>query len=130
MAIALALLFSRETYKTEVYQLARYINQKYGALIPEDIIVRPPTAELRKGQKDSDSLPPYDRLDPILEGISSYRLSLSDLCKMGLPQDEIDQPYRLYLNSEYKRKQFAPIIKIKPKSFGFGYRVPICKKMI
>ncbi|MEK6624361.1 MAG: NAD(+) synthase, partial [Bdellovibrionota bacterium] len=57
---ALALL--GDLYKTEVYQLARYINQKYGALIPEDIIVRPPTAELRKGQKDSDSLPPYDRL--------------------------------------------------------------------
>ncbi|MBI2518827.1 MAG: NAD(+) synthase [Bdellovibrio sp.] len=119
-----------DLYKTEVYQLARYINQKYGALIPEEIITRPPTAELRKGQQDTDSLPPYDRLDPILEGILSYRLSLSDLSKMGLPQEEIDRTYRLYLNSEYKRKQFAPIIKIKPKSFGFGYRVPICKKMI
>ncbi|HAZ11783.1 MAG: NAD(+) synthase [Bdellovibrionales bacterium GWA2_49_15] len=125
---ALALL--GDLYKTEVFQLARYINHKYGPMIPEEIISRPPTAELRKDQKDSDSLPPYERLDPILEGILSYRLSLSDLSKMGLPQEEIERTYRLYLNSEYKRKQFSPIIKLKPKSFGFGYRVPICKKMI
>ncbi len=119
-----------DLYKTEVYQLSHYINQKYGPLIPEETIDRPPTAELRKGQKDADSLPPYERLDPILEGILSYRLSPSDLMKLGLPQEEIERTYRLYLNSEFKRKQFGPILKLKPKSFGFGYRVPICKKML
>ncbi len=116
-----------DLYKTEVYQLADYINQKYQGLIPKVIIERPPSAELRENQKDEDSLPPYAILDPILEHFLSYKTSLNDLIQLGFKKEEVEKIYRLWTRSEYKRKQFAPIIKIKSKSFGFGYRNPILK---
>jgi NAD+ synthase (glutamine-hydrolysing) len=118
-----------DLYKSEVFRLSEYINKKYNNLIPEEIITRPPSAELREDQEDSQSLPPYDRLDAILEGILSYRYSPHDLISQGFDQKEIEKVYGLYQKSEYKRNQFCPIIKLKSKSFGFGYRVPICKKI-
>jgi NAD+ synthase (glutamine-hydrolysing) len=114
----------------EVFELAHYINKHHGNLIPADIISRPPSAELREDQEDSQSLPPYDRLDPILEALLSSRFSPQDLIKRGHKQDEVLKVYQLLSKSEYKRKQFCPIIKVKPKSFGFGHRVPISKKML
>ena len=72
-----------DLYKSEVFQLAKYINVKYGDVIPEGIISREPSAELRENQTDSQSLPPYDRLDAILEGFLSYRLGKKDLQKLG-----------------------------------------------
>jgi len=116
-----------DLYKTEVYHLASYINEHFGNLIPEQIIQRPPSAELRENQEDSQSLPPYERLDAILEGILSYRFTQTDLIDRGFDEKEVSQVLKLYFSSEYKRKQFAPILKVKPKSFGFGYRVPLCK---
>ena len=116
-----------DLYKTEVYALSEFINQKYKNLIPPEIITRPPSAELRIGQRDSDSLPTYDILDPILEGILSYRLGPEDLLKLNFSKKDILRVYNLYQKSEFKRYQFCPIIKIKSKSFGFGYRIPICK---
>lgn len=116
-----------DLYKTEVYQLANYLNKKYPGLIPEEIIQRPPSAELRQNQEDSHSLPPYERLDAILEGILSYRYNVDDLIKLGFNQEEVYKSFTLYQRSEYKRFQFCPIIKVKSKSFGFGHRVPICK---
>lgn len=118
-----------DLYKSEVFELCRYINSKYGEIIPVGIIDRPPSAELREDQEDCQSLPPYERLDPILEGFLSYRLGPKDLIKLGFLEEEVMKAYKLYTYSEFKRKQFAPIIKVKAKSFGFGYRVPICKKM-
>ena len=117
-----------DLYKSEVFELARYINLQYNNMIPEDIITRPPSAELRENQEDAQSLPPYERLDPILEALLSQRFSVEDLIKKGHLRDEVFKIYQLIVKSEYKRKQFCPIIKVKPKSFGFGYRVPISKK--
>ncbi|ATH07554.1 hypothetical protein BIY24_06230 [Halobacteriovorax marinus] len=117
-----------DLYKSEVFALSRYINKQYGEIIPVGIIDRPPSAELREDQEDSQSLPEYPVLDTILEGLLSYRLSTKNLIEMGLDADEVSKVFKLYTRSEYKRKQFCPIIKIKAKSFGTGYRIPICKK--
>lgn len=117
-----------DLYKTEVFELAHFINTNYGHLIPSDIISRPPSAELRENQEDAQSLPPYEILDPILDGLLSNRYSPMDLIKIGYNQEQVHKVFTLYTKSEYKRRQFCPIIKIKPKSFGFGYRVPILKR--
>ena len=119
-----------DLYKSEVFELAIFINKTYKDLIPAEIISRPPSAELRENQEDSQSLPPYERLDPILESLLSSRFSPKDLIKKGHDASEVIKVYQLLTKSEYKRKQFCPIIKVKPKSFGFGYRVPISKKML
>ena len=119
-----------DLYKLEVFELAHFINNHFGNLIPSDIISRAPSAELRENQEDSQSLPPYSRLDPILEGLLSSRFSPQDLIKRGHEKDEVLKVYQLLSKSEYKRKQFCPIIKVKPKSFGFGHRVPISKKIL
>lgn len=121
-----------DVYKTEVFELANYINSKFSNLIPEEIITRAPSAELRENQKDSDSLPPYERLDPLLEALlaETSQLSLQDIIdskKYG-SEEEIKKVKRLIETSEFKRKQFPPILKLKQKSFGFGYRMPISKK--
>ena len=124
-----ALSLLGDLYKTEVYRLANYVNEKHGQPIPEGIITRGPSAELRQNQLDQDSLPPYQRLDPMLEGILSYRLGRKELSGLGFPPEEILKTLNLYLKSEYKRAQFCPIVKIKAKSFGFGYRIPISKNL-
>lgn len=116
-----------DLFKSEVYRLAEYLNTQQPNLIPEEIIKRPPTAELRPDQKDSDSLPSYDVLDAILDGILSYRYSSNDLFAAGFPKEDVEKVLSLYKRSEYKRYQFCPILKIASKSFGFGYRVPINK---
>ena len=116
-----------DLYKTEVYQLADFVNKHFNSPIPEGIISRGPSAELRENQLDQDSLPPYSRLDTILEGILSYRLGKVQLMELGLPENEIRKVLELYSKSEYKRAQFCPILKVKAKSFGFGYRMPISK---
>ena len=107
-----------------------YINRTFGQLIPGDVISRPPSAELRENQEDAQSLPPYERLDPILEALLSGRFGVDDLIKKGHQKNEVIKVYQLLMNSEYKRRQFCPIIKVKPKSFGFGFRVPISKKSL
>lgn len=116
-----------DLYKSEVYSLARYINKTRNGIIPEKILTREPSAELRPGQIDSQSLPPYERLDAILEGILSYRHTVGDLVEFGLPKEEVIKTFDLYRKSEFKRSQFCPIIKLSSKSFGFGYRIPLSK---
>jgi NAD+ synthase (glutamine-hydrolysing) len=118
-----------DLYKTEVYRLGEYINAKFKKPIPEGIIHRGPSAELRENQLDQDSLPPYERLDPILEGILSFRLGKKELLGLGFDEAEVTKVLHLYLKSEYKRAQFCPILKVKAKSFGFGYRVPMSKNL-
>lgn len=118
-----------DLYKTEVYRLAQFVNDHYGGIIPEGIIDRGPSAELRTNQLDQDSLPPYERLDPILEGVLSFRMGRKELLRLGFDAGEVTKVLHLYLKSEYKRIQFCPILKVKAKSFGFGYRVPISKSL-
>lgn len=116
-----------DLYKSEVYQLAEYLNRKYENFIPEKIIKRLPTAELKLNQKDEDFLPPYEKLDVIIDGILSYNLSFEDFLEFGFSREDIEKIYSLYIKSEYKRFQFCPIIKLKRRSFGIGYRNPIYK---
>lgn len=116
-----------DLYKSEVFDLANYINKKFDGAIPQGIIDRPPSAELREDQTDSQSLPPYDRLDAMLSCLLSYRYSNEELKKMGYNTEEVEKIYNLIQKSEYKRYQFCPILKLKAKSFGFGYRVPLSK---
>lgn len=116
-----------DLYKSEVFQLANYINAKFDQLIPEEIIKRPPSAELRADQQDDQTLPPYRHLDSILEALLSYRHAKRDLLKMGFEAEHINTALNLYRKSEYKRHQFCPILKINSKSFGFGYRIPVSK---
>lgn len=116
-----------DLFKSEIYQLAEYINRAFNGLIPEGIITREPSAELREGQIDSQSLPPYDILDAILEGILSFQYDKDSLIKLGFESETVEKVFNLYRKTEYKRYQFCPIIKIKAKSFGFGYRIPLSK---
>lgn len=118
-----------DLYKTEVYHLAEYINKNFGNIIPSGIIDRGPSAELRENQLDQDSLPPYERLDPMLEGLLSFRLGKKELLGLGFNAAEVTKVLHLYLKSEYKRAQFCPILKVKAKSFGFGYRIPMSKHL-
>jgi NAD+ synthase (glutamine-hydrolysing) len=118
-----------DLYKSEVYRLADYINRNCNSPIPEGIIQRGPSAELRENQLDQDSLPPYERLDPILEGLLSYRMGKRQLLELGFSETEVTKVLLLYLKTEYKRAQFCPILKVKAKSFGFGYRIPISKSL-
>lgn len=116
-----------DLYKSEVYALSNYINKLHPNTIPNEIISRAPSAELRADQTDSQSLPPYSRLDPLLESILCYQTSISDMNKIARDKEEFEKIYHLYNRSEYKRRQFCPILKIGAKSFGFGYRVPLSK---
>lgn len=116
-----------DLYKSEVYRLAEYVNIKYNNIIPQEILTRPPSAELRPNQIDEQTLPPYSILDAILEGILSYRHSLNDLVQMGFSKEHVEATFNLYRKNEYKRYQFCPIVKISSKSFGFGYRIPLSK---
>jgi NAD+ synthase (glutamine-hydrolysing) len=116
-----------DLYKSEIFPLCRYINTKYGQVIPTEIIDRPPTAELKPDQKDSDSLPPYEILDPILEYLLSYRYGVEQIVAKGFDQQDVLTANRRYQQSEYKRYQFCPVLKIKPKSFGFGRRIPLSR---
>ncbi|MCB9091622.1 MAG: NAD(+) synthase [Halobacteriovoraceae bacterium] len=122
-----ALSLIGDLYKTEVYGLAHYLNENVAKLIPAGILSRSPTAELKENQLDTDTLPPYPILDTILECLLSYRFTAADLVEKGISPAFIEQAMKLYNRSEYKRKQFCPILKVKTKSFGFGHRVPINK---
>jgi len=118
-----------DLYKTEVYDLAQYINRRLGQeVISKSLMERPPSAELRPDQRDDQSLPPYEILDAILEATLSNRFDQKDLLELGFESDHIEKTLNLYRHTEFKRAQSCPIIKVKPKSFGFGYRIPITKK--
>ena len=125
-----ALSILGDLYKTEIYQLAEHLNQFYETKIPEGILSRPPSAELKEGQKDSDSLPPYPILDAILEGFLSHSLTPKQLVSIGHHEKSVEKVIKLYEKSEFKRFQFCPILKVKVKSYGSGYRVPISKASV
>ncbi len=113
--------------KTLVYRLAAYVNSRAGrAVIPQPTIDKPPSAELRPDQKDSDSLPPYDVLDAILEDYVEDARSAEAIARSSnFDLDLVKRVIRMIVRSEYKRQQAAPGIKITPKAFGYGRRFPI-----
>jgi NAD+ synthase (glutamine-hydrolysing) len=118
-----------DCYKLQVYELARYINRDQ-EIIPENIISKPPSAELRPGQKDSDSLPDYSILDPILYQYIERRQGPNEIKELGFDKALVDRVLRLVNMNEYKRNQFCPIIRISPKAFGVGRRMPIVGKYL
>ncbi|NPV79475.1 MAG: NAD+ synthase [Firmicutes bacterium] len=124
MAGGFALL--KDVPKTLVYSLANYRNSmKPDPVIPGNIISRPPTAELRPNQKDTDSLPPYGLLDPIIQAYVEEDIDVPSLIDMGYPQDAVRKVVNLVARSEYKRRQAPPGVKITPRAFGRDRRFPI-----
>ena len=119
----------KDIYKTLVYELSDYRNSlDGGAVIPESIITRPPTAELREDQLDTDSLPPYDVLDPILEAYVEEDKSLREIVDLGYDEKLITRVVRSVDLNEYKRRQSPPGVKITPRAFGRDRRLPITNR--
>jgi NAD+ synthase (glutamine-hydrolysing) len=119
----------KDVLKTLVYELARYRNSIAGSeLIPLSIITKEPSAELRPDQKDADSLPPYDVLDPILEAYVEEDKSVDQIIAMGFDEAAVKRAVRLVDISEYKRRQAPPGVKITPRAFGRDRRLPITNR--
>lgn len=118
-----------DLYKMQVYALARYINRK-GEIIPEHILTKAPSAELRPNQKDSDSLPDYDILDRVLYHYIELRQGPKEIIAQGYDPGLVTRILRLVNMNEYKRNQFCPIIRVSSKAFGVGRRLPIVAKYL
>jgi NAD+ synthase (glutamine-hydrolysing) len=127
MAGGFALL--KDMYKTDVYRLARHLNERAGReLIPQSVIDRAPSAELRADQRDEDSLPPYPQLDKVLEAYVELDESREELTTNGFDEDVVDRAVGMIDRAEYKRRQAPPGVKLRPKAFGRDRRVPITNK--
>jgi len=118
-----------DLYKIQVYALARYINRQ-GEIIPQNILVKAPSAELRPDQKDSDSLPEYEVLDKVLYQYIEKRKGPREIVAMGIDEALVKRVLRLVNTNEYKRNQFCPIIRVSSKAFGVGRRMPIVGKYL
>ncbi|HMN86659.1 MAG TPA: NAD(+) synthase, partial [Bauldia sp.] len=126
----------KDLYKTELYDLARWRNANRpegvlgpaGAVIPENIITRAPSAELRENQTDQDSLPPYEVLDDILECLVENEMRVSDVVARGHDEATVRRVEKLLYIAEYKRRQAAPGVKITRKNFGRDRRYPITNR--
>lgn len=118
-----------DAYKTQVYALAHYINRNR-EVIPGTILSKAPSAELRPGQKDSDSLPDYTQLDPVLYQYIEHRQGPEEIIAQGYDPALVHRILRLVNTNEYKRNQFCPIIRVSAKAFGAGRRVPIVGKYL
>ena len=118
-----------DVYKVQVYALAKFINRD-GTIIPENIIQKAPSAELRPNQKDSDSLPDYEILDKVLYQYIEKRMGPKEIIAMGIDASLVTRVLKLVNTNEYKRNQFCPIIRVSCKAFGVGRRVPIVGKYL
>jgi NAD+ synthase (glutamine-hydrolysing) len=118
-----------DVYKTEVYDLARYLNRKQ-TIIPLNIISKPPSAELRPGQKDTDSLPPYEMLDAILRLYIEQQYGPVRIVEAGFDEALVLKVLRMVNRNEHKRFQAPPILRVSPKAFGLGRRMPIVGKYL
>ena len=127
MAGAIAVL--GDVYKTQVYKLANYMNRER-EIIPQNSIVKPPSAELRPGQKDSDSLPEYDILDDILFQYIELKKSSSAIIAQGYDEALVKRVLKMVNLAEFKRNQAPPILRVSPKAFGMGRRMPIVGKYL
>jgi NAD+ synthase (glutamine-hydrolysing) len=127
MAGGFALL--KDVYKTDVFRLARYLNERDGReLIPQSIIGRAPSAELRDNQLDEDSLPPYPKLDEVLEQYVEHDRTLEELSEDGFDRDVVERAVAMIDRAEYKRRQAPPGVKLRPKAFGRDRRTPITNR--
>ena len=118
-----------DLYKGQVYDLARHINKEQ-EIIPKNIISKAPSAELRPDQKDSDSLPDYDKLDAVLFHYIEEQLGPKEIIALGYEEALVNRVLRLVNISEWKRHQMAPVLRVSPKAFGMGRRVPIVAKYL
>ena len=119
----------KDVPKTQVYELARYVNHRDGKeVVPQSVIDKPPSAELRPDQKDEDSLPPYDVLDAILKAYVEDDLNYAEILGMGYGEETVQKVIQLVDRSEYKRRQAPPGIKITPRNFGRDRRMPIVNR--
>ena len=127
MAGGFALL--KDVFKTDVFRLARYLNEQAGSeVIPQSIIDRAPSAELRDDQLDEDSLPPYPALDQVLEAYVELDRSREDLTTDGFDPEVVDRALAMIDRAEYKRRQAPPGVKLRPKAFGRDWRLPITNR--
>jgi NAD+ synthase (glutamine-hydrolysing) len=127
MAGGFALL--KDVFKTDVYRLARHLNERAGReVIPASVIERPPSAELRPDQRDEDSLPPYAKLDRVLEAYVELDRSREDLVTDGFDPDVVERAIAMIDRAEYKRRQAPPGVKLRPKAFGRDRRTPITNR--
>jgi NAD+ synthase (glutamine-hydrolysing) len=127
MAGGFALL--KDVFKTDVFRLAKYLNERSGTeVIPQSIIDRPPSAELRANQLDEDSLPPYSDLDRVLEAYVELDQSREDLTSDGFDPEVVDRALAMIDRAEYKRRQAPPGVKLRPKAFGRDWRLPITNR--
>ncbi|MCU0379875.1 MAG: NAD+ synthase [Chitinophagaceae bacterium] len=118
-----------DVYKMQVFAMAEYLNRN-GEIIPQHILVKPPSAELRPNQKDSDSLPEYPVLDKVLYQYIERRQGPKEIIAMGIDEALVRRVLKLVNTNEYKRNQFCPIIRVSAKAFGVGRRVPIVGKYL
>ena len=119
----------KDVYKTDVFRLSRHLNDRAGReLIPQSIIDRPPSAELRADQLDEDSLPPYPKLDRVLEAYVELDRSREELSQDGFDRDVVERALALIDRAEYKRRQAPPGVKLRPKAFGRDRRTPITNR--
>ena len=123
-----------DLFKTEVYALSRYLNESHvregrTAPIPESTLVKPPSAELRPNQVDQDSLPPYELLDAILALYIVENLALEEIVARGFEREVVSRIIRMVARAEYKRRQSAPVLKVSPRAFGTGRRIPIARSI-
>jgi NAD+ synthetase len=116
-----------DLYKTEVFEMCRWLNEEYYGeeVIPESIITKPPSAELRPDQKDSDSLPEYEVLDQILALYIEDQSGAQEIIQRGFERETVEKVIRLVDMTEYKRRQSPPGLRISSKAFGIGRRLPI-----
>jgi len=119
----------KDVLKNDVYKLTRWRNEKEGReLVPSSVLDRAPSAELRYEQRDEDSLPPYDVLDPILEAYVEQDLDAEEIVRQGFSRDDVDKVIRLVDLAEYKRRQAAPGVRVSTKAFGRDRRLPITNR--
>jgi NAD+ synthase (glutamine-hydrolysing) len=119
----------KDVPKTLVYDLCHHVNARAGRqVVPQSVITKPPSAELRPGQRDDQSLPPYEVLDPLLESYVEHDLTRADLVSAGFDEELVRRVTRMVDLAEYKRRQNPPGPRITPKAFGKDRRIPITNK--
>jgi NAD+ synthase (glutamine-hydrolysing) len=116
----------KDVFKTDVFALSRFVNERAGTeVIPESVLTKPPSAELRPDQRDDQSLPPYDVLDAVLEMYVERDMTAAEIIEIGLPSDIVRRIARLVDINEYKRRQCPPGVRVTEKAFGKDRRLPI-----
>jgi NAD+ synthase len=126
----------KDVYKTTVFALSRYRNEGCpadakgpdGPVMPERVITKPPSAELKPGQKDQDNLPPYEELDAILKGLVEKNLGVEAVTARGHDRATVEHVWRMLLSAEYKRRQAPPGVRVSPCAFGRDRRYPITNR--